>query len=212
MSKREERAVTIPFEHGDGALEGLYIAGVDADAVGVVIAAPHPLYGGSMDSPVVNEIAYAAREAGLASLRFNWRGVGASAGTVSGERSDAESDYRAALTHLLETVPGVVFAAGYSFGAAAAASVAVGESRVRRLLLVAPPPVLLDPTALGEFAGRLQLVVGSNDAVAAASELEEIAASLPRAIFTAIPDADHFFSQGLAAFGRSARSAFATSG
>jgi alpha/beta superfamily hydrolase len=165
-----------------------------------------------MDSPVVNEIAYAAREAGLASLRFNWRGVGASAGTVSGERSDAESDYRAALTHLLETVPGVVFAAGYSFGAAAAASVAVGESRVRRLLLVAPPPVLLDPTALAEFAGRLQLVVGSNDAIAAASELEEVAASLPRAIFTAIPDADHFFSQGLAAVGRSARAAFATTG
>jgi len=104
MSKREERAVAIPLAGGTQALEGIYVAGLDADAVGVVVAAPHPLYGGSMDSPVVNEIAYAARTAGLASLRFNWRGVGASAGLPSGEATDADADYRAALDHLLETL------------------------------------------------------------------------------------------------------------
>ena len=157
MRKREERAVAIPLEGGEQALEGIFIAGVDDDAMGVVVAAPHPLYGGSMDSPVVNEIAYAARKAGLASLRFNWRGVGASAGVISGEADDADADYRAALQHLLETVPGAVVAAGYSFGAAAAVRVAAGEPRIRRLLLLAPPPALLDVDALAAFAGDVLL-------------------------------------------------------
>jgi alpha/beta superfamily hydrolase len=198
MGKREERAVAIPLEGGGQVLEGIFVAGLDDEAVGVVIAAPHPLYGGSMDSPVVNEIAYAARKAGLASLRFNWRGVGASAGAVSGSAEDAAADYRAALQHLMETVPGAVVAAGYSFGAASAVRAASGEPRVRRLLLLAPPPALLDADALAAFAGDALLLVGAEDALASPAELERIASSLPRATFAVIPGADHFFAAGLA--------------
>jgi alpha/beta superfamily hydrolase len=202
MRKREERAVAIPLEGGEQALEGIFIAGVDDDAMGVVIAAPHPLYGGSMDSPVVSEIAHAARKAGLAALRFNWRGVGASAGVVSGEANDAEADYRAALQHLMATVPGAVVAAGYSFGAAAAVRVASGEPRIRRLILLAPPPALLDIDALVAFAGDVLLMVGVEDAIAPPAEIERIASELPRAIFAAIPRADHFFAAGLADIAR----------
>jgi len=202
MRKREERAVAIPLEGGERALEGIFISGLDDDAIGVVIAAPHPLYGGSMDSPVVGEIAYAAGKAGLASLRFNWRGVGASAGVVSGEASDAEADYRAALQHLLATVPGAVVASGYSFGAAAAVRVASGEPRVRRLILLAPPPALLDIDALAAFAGDVLLMVGAEDAIAPPAEIERIASELPRATFAAIPLADHFFATGLADIAR----------
>jgi len=202
MSKREERAVPIPLGDGGDALEGIYIAGIDADAVGIVVAAPHPLYGGSMDSPVVNEIAYAARAAGLASLRFNWRGVGASAGVPSGAAADADADYRAALAHLLATVPGAAVAAGYSFGAAAAVRVGGAEPRVRRLLLVAPPPALLDTAPLSAFRGDVLIAVGTDDLIAPADELERIAASLPRARFEGIRGADHFFSCGLADVGR----------
>ena len=60
-------------------LEGLYTP-ADAPVGGAVIAPPHPLYGGSMDSPVVTELAQACARADFASLRFNWRGAGASAG------------------------------------------------------------------------------------------------------------------------------------
>jgi alpha/beta superfamily hydrolase len=202
MRKRDERTVTIPLEDGERALEGIFIAGLDDDAVGVVVAAPHPLYGGSMDSPVVNEIAYAARTVGLASLRFNWRGVGASAGTASGAAADADADYQAALGHLMETVPGAVVAAGYSFGAASAVRVAAGEPRVRRLLLVAPPPALLDTAALAAFAGSALLLAGAEDDLAPPSEIERIASELPRATFAAIPRADHFFAAGLADIAR----------
>jgi alpha/beta superfamily hydrolase len=198
MKRPKERAVAIPLEGGEQALEGIFTAGRDDDAVGVVIAAPHPLYGGSMDSPVVNEIAYAARKAGMASLRFNWRGVGASAGVMSGEAGDAEADYGAAFRYLMETVPGAVVAAGYSFGAAAAVRVADREPRIRRLILLAPPPALLDVDALATFAGDVLLLGGALDAIAPAAELERIASMLPRADFAAIPRADHFFAAGLA--------------
>ena len=83
MPKREERSVAIPLGSSPLALEGLYLAGEDGDAGGAVIAPPHPLYGGSMESPVVGEVAHACARAGLATLRFNWRGVGASAGSRS---------------------------------------------------------------------------------------------------------------------------------
>jgi len=202
MGKREERTVAIPLEGGELALEGIYVAGVDDDAMGIVIAAPHPLYGGSMDSPVVNEIAHAARTAGLASLRFNWRGVGASAGVISGNANDAEADYRAALRHLLATAPGTAVAAGYSFGAAAAVRVAPGEPRVRRLVLVAPPPALLDIDSLAAFTGDALLLVGAEDAIARPAEVEHIASELPRATFAAVPRADHFFTAGLADIAR----------
>lgn len=202
MHRRKERAVAIPLEGGEQALEGIFVAGLDEDAVGVVVAAPHPLYGGSMDSPVVSEIAYAARKAGLASLRFNWRGVGASAGAISGEADDADADYRAALRYLMETVPGAVVAAGYSFGAAAAVRVASGEPRIRRLLLLAPPPAMLDVDALVAFAGDVLLMAGAHDTIAPPEKIERIASLLPRATFAAIPHADHFFAAGLAEVAR----------
>ena len=86
----------------DGSLEGIFIAGAAGSDLGAVVAPPHPLFGGSIESPVLNEIAYACTKAGIASLRFNWRGVGASTGVPSGDLADADADYRAALTHMAQ--------------------------------------------------------------------------------------------------------------
>ena len=202
----------IPLEGEERVLEGVFIPGEDDDAAGVVVAAPHPAYGGSMDSPVVHEVAYAARAAGLASLRFNWRGVGGSGGVASSEFADADADYRAALTHLGETVPGVLVAAGYSFGALAAVRCGTADPRVRALLLVAPPAAMLDVDLLNAFPGRVTLLAGEADAIAPAAELERIVAELPRASFHAIDDADHFFALGLAEVGRLAGKCFARFG
>ena len=202
MARGEERAVTILVEDGAGvALEGLYMAGSDLEAGGVVIAPPHPLYGGSMDSPVVSEIAWAASRAGLASLRFNWRGVGASGGTPSGDAEDARADYAAALEQLGSTVPGRLVAAGYSFGAAAAVRAAASDARVRGLVLVAPPPALLDRAALEARPLDVLIVTGEHDAIAPPAALEAIAHELPSARFVQIDEADHFFGAGLVEIG-----------
>ncbi|MDJ0864809.1 MAG: alpha/beta fold hydrolase [Myxococcota bacterium] len=198
MPRQEERPVAIPRAEADGsALEGLYVAAPDAAAGGAVVAPPHPLYGGSMDSPVVSEVSWACTKAGLASLRFNWRGVGASAGTPSGDPADARADYGAALAQLAESVPGPLVAAGYSFGAAAAAA-AAGEARVERLVLVAPPPPMLDADALAAVAGGVLILTGEDDAIAPPAPLAALAESLPRARFVTLAEADHFFLAGLA--------------
>ncbi len=71
---------------GDDRLEGiLEWPGPEGDArvtAGVVVAHPHPLYGGTMAQPVVYRIAQACRQQGFASLRFNFRGVGREWGQV----------------------------------------------------------------------------------------------------------------------------------
>jgi len=205
MAKREEHAVAIPLlgeegESGD-VLEGLFVAADDSGSGGAVIAPPHPLYGGSMDSPVVSELAWAARKAGLASLRFNWRGVGASAGAPSGDATIADADYAAALAQLTRSVEGPVVAVGYSFGAAAAARAAVGQRRVRRLILVAPPPAMLERSALAERERAVLILAGERDAIAAPAALGELARELPQVRVAVLAEADHFFAAGLAQLG-----------
>jgi alpha/beta superfamily hydrolase len=199
----DERAIAIAREGATLALDGVFLAAAQSPATdGAVIAPPHPLYGGSMHSPVVNEIAYACQRAGIASLRFDWRGIGASAGAPSGRAEHADEDFAAALDHLEETVNGELLACGYSFGAAAALRAVAGRPRVTRLVLVSPPPALLDPAALARFAGRTLVVTGQADAIAPAAALTGLAARARRARFAAVPEADHFFGAGLAELGR----------
>ncbi len=202
----DERAVAIAREGEPLALDGIFLgvaAGSAAD--GAVIAPPHPLYGGSMQAPVVNEIAYACQICGIASLRFDWRGIGASAGQPSGSARDADEDFAAALAHLEETVNGELLACGYSFGAAAALRAGAGHPRVTKLILVAPPPTLLDASALERFAGRVLVLTGESDPIAPARELEVLAARARRVRLVVIPDAEHFFATGLAELGRELR-------
>jgi len=197
-----EKMVTIALDGGELALEGIFLAGGEQAASGAVVAPPHPLFGGSMDHPVCNELAYACSDAGLASLRFNWRGVGASAGAPSGEPDDAEADYRAATAHLADTVEGPLVAAGYSFGAATAVRVAAREPRCRRLLLVAPPLPMLDRALLEGFGGSVLIVAAGHDEFSPIAELRSLAEALPRAHLHPVPDADHFFMAGLAEIAR----------
>src|SRR5436309_2782189 len=134
---QRERPVTIP---GPGpALEAALAIPAGA-RLGVAVCHPHPLYGGDMDSPIVTVAVQACAEAGLATLRFNFRGVGGSAGAW-GEGGGEQDDVRAALAHLRGQLPadGRVALAGYSFGASMAAAVASAGERLAALPLIAPP-------------------------------------------------------------------------
>jgi len=206
MSRRsDERMVAIALRAPEeGALEGVYQAGDAEQPLGALIAPPHPLYGGSMDSPVANELAYASVRAGIPALRFNWRGVGASTGVASGEARDADADYAAALAHLAETVPGKVIACGYSFGAAAAIRAALLHPRIGRVLLVAPPGPLLEPGALRALERPTLILTGADDRLAPPRALAAEIEDAPHARLDVIPEADHFFVAGLAELGRRA--------
>jgi alpha/beta superfamily hydrolase len=200
-----EQPSTIPFLGDEGAqgrvLEGLYVPG-EADAGGALIAPPHPLYGGSILNPVVTELALRCQTLGLTSLRFNWRGVGASAGAASGEPEAALADYRAALAFFEDCVPGPILACGYSWGAIAAHRAIEGHGAVRRLVLVAPPAAMLEPERLERFGGEVFLAVGDRDDLADSAALEAIASALARAHFVRLDDTDHFFGAGAAVLGR----------
>ncbi len=199
----QERMVTVARRDAAAeTLEGIFLAAAAGVAGGAVLAPPHPLYGGSLESPVLTELAYACTQVGLASLRFNWRGVGASAGAPSGSAADADADYGSALDHLAETVAGPLVAGGYSFGAAAAVRAAGASPRSDRLLLVAPPPALVPPAEIAAGGRRTLVLVGEYDTIAPARELEAAFERAPHVELHVIAHADHFFGEGLGELAR----------
>lgn len=158
-----------------------------------------------MSSPVTTEIAMAASDAGYAVLRFDYRGVGASAGVPSGEAADADEDYFAALAFMEESVEGVIVACGYSWGALAASRVCIAEPRVRKLVLIAPPGAMLDEAALRDWGHPMLVIAGDRDGYAPVDELAQKLASLESAELVVLEGVDHFFMTGLAELGRHTR-------
>lgn len=216
MSPRPfERPATIALpdapELPTGAvLDGLWLSarGEDDARGGAVVAAPHPLMGGTMDSPVTTEIGLAMSDVGFSSLRFNWRGVGASAGASSGEAADADVDYLAALDFMLDSVEGPIIGCGYSWGALSAARVCLDSPRVQKLVLIAPPPDMLDPAALASSGKAILVIVGDRDEYASVEALGKIVEAIDRTKMIVLRGADHFFMAGLADLSREIRGWF----
>ena len=181
----KEQAVTVSTPD-DLVLEGVWQSGADR---GAVVAPPHPEYGGSLESPIVNEIAFGLYQSGVGSLRFNWRGVGASGGELTGDPAVGTADYAAALDWIEESVEGPIVACGYSFGAATAVRAAVGRPRVQRLLLVAPPPVMVDPKMLESFPGAVDVMVGDRDEFAPLAGVEKLLEGCRRVASRSFPSA-----------------------
>ena len=124
-----------------GQLEALYLDVADARGV-VLLCHPNPVQGGTMTNKVVSMLQRTARDAGYITLRFNYRGVGASAGNHdmgSGEVDDAQ----AAATWLLEQHPQLPLTLmGFSFGGFVAASLGgrleANGIELKHLFMVAP--------------------------------------------------------------------------
>src|SRR5918992_1293611 len=92
---------------------------------------PHPLHGGTMHNKVVFRTARALNDAGLVTLRVNFRGTGQSTGAHDSARGGEQEDARAALDHLAGAYPGLpVFLAGFSFGARVGLEVGTRDGRV----------------------------------------------------------------------------------
>jgi hypothetical protein len=105
----------------------------------VVFAHPHPQFGGTMHTKAVYQGAKGLTRIGCAVLRFNFRGVGRSAGTF--DQGDGEKeDFRAALDYMAARYPGTrLWSAGFSFGAWVALEVGAADERVQVLIGIAPP-------------------------------------------------------------------------
>jgi alpha/beta superfamily hydrolase len=190
-----ERHVTLDGSAGV-ALEASLALPTGATA-GAVICHPHPLYGGHMDNPLVLDVRDACHRAGMATLRFNFRGTGRSTGRHDDGRGERD-DVRTALAALSERLPGkgTVALAGYSFGAAMASSVAATGEPLAGLALIAPPFAVAAyrPTGpLPNVTGPVLVVAGSGDEYCPVSALESLRTQWPKADVRIIHGADHFF-------------------
>jgi uncharacterized protein len=123
-----------------GPLEGLLEESTSSGPrAAVVFAHPLPTGGGTMHTKAVYQGAKGLVRAGCAVLRFNFRGVGTSAGTFDEGRGESD-DYRAALDFMHSRLPAVpLWAAGFSFGSWIALEAGAADSRVSVLIGIAPP-------------------------------------------------------------------------
>jgi len=165
----------------------------DARAAAIV-SHPHPLYGGTMHNNVTFRIARALQGAGLAALRFNFRGAGASEGAHDGGPGEVD-DAAAALDWLAERRPGLpLWAAGFSFGARTATLLATRDERVQRLICVALPCRAFDCSGLMAVRQPAYVLAAGEDQFGDLAELRARFPDLPRGIETdEIPGVDHFF-------------------
>jgi alpha/beta superfamily hydrolase len=164
-----------------------------------VISHGHPLHGGVMHFKVLHRAARVLQSAGFNVLRYNFRGVGGSAGAFLGTPGEGEEDLRAVLRHLEERRSARDFLlAGFSFGAWISARVGCADPRVRSLLLLGLAGRALDDEAMRACPRPAALVQGDRDQFAPWEKVEELASSLPRARLFRIEGADHFFKDRLA--------------
>jgi uncharacterized protein len=182
------------FPVGEIALEGRYAASTSASQVGAVVCHPHPLYGGEMNNNIVTALIQAFQQAGMATVRFNFRGVGRSGGSHDQGNGEVE-DVKAAVTYLLSRQPvSTVVVAGYSFGSMVGLRAGVADDRVHKLIGVALPMGFGDPSFLLPSAKPKLLVSGDNDNYCPLPALNEFFAKLaePKTLVT-VAGADHFF-------------------
>ena len=191
-----EEHITFPVGEGDNAitLEGLLSTSDQAPALGAVLCHPHPLYGGEMHNNVVSALAHAFQRENIATLRFNFRGVGRSEGSHDEGVAERE-DVKAAVTALLDRqAVSTVVVAGYSFGSMVGLQAGAQDDRVHRLIGVAFPLGLRDPAFLVNVTKPLLLISGDRDSYSPIPDLTELVAkiSAPKQL-EVVSGADHFF-------------------
>lgn len=189
----------IPVSHGH--LEAVLKEPSQAPRGAAVVCHPHPIHGGTMNTKAVYRAAQALNEAGLVTLRFNFRGVGTSTGSHD-EGVGEQHDLRAALDWLegeYSSLPLVV--GGFSFGSMVGLTVGADEERVVALLGMGLPVELddrYDYHYLAEAGKPVLVVQGENDEFGSARQVAEVLEPLgPHITFVAISGSDHYFTDRL---------------
>ena len=127
------------IEGPSGTLECLFDKPDGAPRAAVVLAHPLPTQGGTMHTKVVFQAAKGLTRIGCVVMRFNFRGVGRSAGAWDNARGEMD-DYRAAVDYMAGTYPQLeMWAAGFSFGSYIATTVGAEDDRICTLIAIAPP-------------------------------------------------------------------------
>jgi len=186
----------IPASHGK--LEAI-LKEPAGDAKGVALVChPHPLGGGTMHNKVVFRVAAGLVDAGLITLRFNFRGVGASTGTHE-EIEGGRDDVRDALEYLAKEYPGQpITLAGFSFGSRTGMEVGMSDDRVIRLISIGTP---VDKYGDYEFLTAVRkpilFVHGDQDEYGAVENVRKLVEQIPAAELVVFENSGHFFDDHL---------------
>jgi alpha/beta superfamily hydrolase len=189
------QAIQIPGPAGalEARIEDPMPAGANRAVIGVVCH-PHPLHGGTMQNKVVHTAARALQEAGAATVRFNFRGVGGSAGRYDngvGELEDALAVVAWARRYF---ECDALWLAGFSFGAATALQAATQGASPRRLVTIAPPVGRIITQPLAPPGCPWLIVQGDQDELIELSAVRSWAAGFtPEPRLHVVEGAEHFF-------------------
>ncbi len=184
------------------------VAGGPPAAFGV-ICHPHPQFGGTLTNKVVHTVARAFRERGVPTLRFNFRGVGASAGTYDEGRGETDDLLAVVDWGRARWPQGALWLAGFSFGSYVALR-SLSRLAPRLLVTVAPPVGRWDFSAARFPACPWLIVQGDQDELvdhAAVARWSEGSGAGAQTLL--LSGADHFFHgrlhevrEGVEAFAR----------
>lgn len=182
----------LPTADGE-LLEAAWSPGTDTRAV-AVLTHPHPLYGGNLDNIVPATLARSLPTHGIATLRVNFRGVGASSGRHGGG-SDEVADVIGAIDAACAAFDGVpVVGVGYSFGADVL--LATDDRRLTAVVAVAPPLAVLSMDRLAAPRGRVptRILSPAHDQFRTAADAGTATEEWPDCTVVEIPGADHFMA------------------
>lgn len=179
-----------------GRLEALLDTPDGQPKAAVVFAHPLPTHGGTMHTKAVYQAAKGLVRAGCAVLRFNFRGVGASAGSFSGGPGEKE-DFESALDYMHARHPNLpLWAAGFSFGAWIALETGAVDDRVNVLIGIAPPVTKegYDFTGTKQSAKPKFFIQGEADDICPLQDMWKFYGEVPEPKELVIIDAaDHLF-------------------
>ena len=179
-----------------GRLEALYRE--LQDPVGVaVVCHPLPSGGGTLHTKVVFRAARGLEAANFATIRFNFRGVGASGGKWDGGEGE-QNDVLAALQWIMRKHPGVkVLVGGFSFGAWVASRAACEQPEVDGIFLIGAPVDKYDFSYLRACDKPMLFLHGTQDEYGNVEKLEKLVGNLHNSESMILTGADHFFSKQL---------------
>jgi len=191
--------LSLPASHGQ--LEAI-LKGPAGDIKGAgLVCHPHPMGGGTMHNKVVFRTAAGLIDAGLTTLRFNFRGVGASTGEHDEGRGE-QQDVLDALDYLSSNYPGEeITQAGFSFGTWVGSQVAVNDGRVVRLVSIGTP---VDKYASFDHMENLRMPVlfvhGDRDEFGSVDSLKKLVDRVSKVTQTRLvifENCGHFFDNHL---------------
>ena len=178
----------VNIDGASGKIETIINFSENFKGIFVLIAHPHPLYGGALNNKVVQTIARAALKVGYNAVRFNFRGVGESAGVFDNGIGEL-NDMKTVVEYIQKKYPSnKIISAGFSFGASVASQLSEIE-KFEKNIFIAPA---IKNFKMGKINEESIVIHGQDDEIVALDDVLTWARGENISV-RVVPGASHFF-------------------